>query len=78
METLLFVVLITIWWYSGYWSFKYWYTHDWYFTTRVIPLACFAGTIGPLAFCLGYLIHGNSTNRERIVTDKRNNIPNSC
>lgn len=47
-----------LWYLSGIASFIYWWTKDSDFTADKIPLVLFVGIVGPLAFLLGWAIHG--------------------
>lgn len=63
MITLIIISLIA-WYLSGVFSFIYWWRHDYDFTTEFIPFACFIGFTGPMAFFVGWSIHGNRDIKE--------------
>ena len=48
-----------IWYISGVASFVYWWTNQNDFMTRHIPLCLSVGLFGPIAFPVGYIIHGD-------------------
>jgi hypothetical protein len=51
------IVLAALTWYAtGVAGFAYWWPY--HLTAGELPAALYAGTIGPLAWALGYLIHG--------------------
>jgi hypothetical protein len=52
------IIIGLIWYISGCYSFIYWWTMDFSFTKREFPVCACAGLIGPLAFIVGFLIHG--------------------
>lgn len=52
--------LALIWYFVGVVSFIYWWTSEHDFTTAEVFLAGMAGVCGPLAFLIGYFVHGNS------------------
>lgn len=52
-------ILFIAWWLSGFLSFVHWHRRDFDVTASVLPIAAAAGLIGPLAFPVGWWIHGN-------------------
>lgn len=73
MTTLLIVLAAFLWWFSGFASFVYWWRHSYDLTTTDFTLAVGAGLIGPIAFVVGALIHGNNT--PTIILPKRTPKP---
>ncbi len=55
---LIFSLLAIAWFLSGAASFIYWWSSEHGNINGVIGLTMFAGLIGPLAYPLGYIIHG--------------------
>ena len=51
-------VLILMWIAFGAWSFVFWWTHDHDFSTNEMGLLASAALFGPLAFVIGWFIHG--------------------
>ena len=60
MTTLFIIILISIYFLSGFCSFVYWWTKDYDFTTADILLALFMSLFGPLIFIVGWTIHGKA------------------
>lgn len=70
MKTLL---VIALWWASGISGFVYWWTNEHDLTWPVAPAAVVAGAcLGPLAWGVGWVIHGDHEVGGVIVA-KRNN-----
>lgn len=69
MTTALIIIGIAGWLISGYKSFVYWWTHDYDFTNDEISAALFVSLIGPIAFIIGWFIHGNI--KGKIINKKR-------
>lgn len=57
-NAILFLTSMSFWYITGCLSFAHWWTRDFKFTRRDIPLMLFAGTIGPFSFLVGWSIHG--------------------
>ena len=69
---MIFLLYATLWYAIGVASFIYWWTNELDFTSSNIPLAMIIGFAGPLAFPIGFLIHGNhSESRTNTILKKR-------
>lgn len=54
------VLLIFLWWIVGAGSFIYWWTKYLDFTVgEELVVAVIAGVFGPLAFLIGWMVHGD-------------------
>ena len=58
MNIVLITVCVIVWWYIGYRSFIFWWTHDFDYKQSEVPIAYGMGVFGPIAFLIGYLVHG--------------------
>ena len=58
MSIILIMVCVIVWWYIGYRSFIFWWTHDFDYTQAEVLKAYVMGVYGPIAFLMGYFIHG--------------------
>lgn len=56
MEILLF---LAAWYLSGVGSFIWWWTKDYNFGPTEAFMSIFIGLVGPIAFFLGWVIHGD-------------------
>ncbi len=56
---LIIILLSILWFFIGIVSFLFWWTKDQDFTSNLIPFALMVGIMGPLAFYVGFMIHGN-------------------
>jgi len=50
-----------VWLLLGMLSFIYWWTKECDFTVRKLGLCLFVSWMGPIAFLVGIMIHGNSS-----------------
>jgi hypothetical protein len=55
IEILFWVIL---WYVVGFVSFIYWWTTENDYTTSQIPISICVGFMGPIAFIIGWSIHG--------------------
>jgi hypothetical protein len=67
------ILLLLLWYISGVVSFIYWWTKDYDFEVRGIPVAVFSGLAGPISFIIGAAIHNDSKSSSKIIIKKRNN-----
>ena len=67
------LIVLLLWYLSGVASFIYWWTKDFDFELRYIPVAMLSGLIGPLAFVLGAFFHGDGVWPSKIIIKKRSN-----
>lgn len=58
MEILILIILVLIWWGSGYAGFIFWWTKDYNLRLHDLIVAFIIGLIGPFTWLLGYTIHG--------------------
>jgi len=49
---------IIIWYLCGVFSFVYWWTSQWDYERGDILITLFIGFCGPIAFLMGWIIHG--------------------
>lgn len=54
------VFLVILWWAIGTASFIYWWTGEHDLTLSASFMSLFVGITGPIAFFMGWLIHGKS------------------
>lgn len=64
---MLMVLLCILWYISGVASFVYWWTKDYDFSASEILLAALSGGYGPIAFIIGYTIHGTNTDKKVLL-----------
>lgn len=57
MMIALFILAPFAWYASGVSGFIFWWRTDHKLTKEAVALAVIAGTVGPLAWPVGYLIH---------------------
>ncbi len=57
---------IISWYLSGICSFIYWWTSDWEYKSSDIPITLCIGFCGPIAFLMGWIIHGGKDARVMI------------
>lgn len=59
------IIICIAWYLIGLYSFWYWWTKDFNITTSISDIAVFliAGIVGPWGWVCGYVIHGNSFDR---------------
>ena len=68
----LYITLAIFTWYTiGYQSFVYWWTKDFDFTKTELPLAIYTGFLGPIAFFMGWCLHGEPKSKGRVIKPKR-------
>ena len=63
MELIIFAIF-AIWYLFGVFSFGYWWTTQHNIEIGTLFIAIFAGLLGPIAFVLGYAIHGEHSNSQ--------------
>ena len=68
--TIPLILLIVLWYASGFFSFVYWWTRKHDFSSGEIWLACFIGLIGPFAYPLGWYIHTDDR-PSKVIVKKR-------
>lgn len=51
-------LLFILWWAAGIYGFIFWWTTQHDFTAAELPIAVSLGLMGPLAFLVGWLVHG--------------------
>lgn len=67
------ILCCTAWWIIGAASFIFWWTKEFDFETEDILMAFGVGFIGPLAFIVGWIIHGSPFNGvSKTILKKRN------
>lgn len=71
MNPELFYGLWSLWTLSGSISFIYWWTKHYDLKVSSMILVILSGFIGPLAFLVGYLVHGDRPRWENTVLMKR-------
>jgi len=72
MSTTEIILMVIIWCATGTGSFIYWWTRDHDFTLGVEVLIAFGcGIVGPVAFLLGWSIHGGKKIGEPPVIVKK-------
>ena len=77
MEAFMFVLLCILWFISGAASFIYWWTKEYDFTWDYVPLMVVSGVCGPLAFFIGWCVHGDAVfgrlfkNKDGVLFKKR-------
>lgn len=57
------IVGILLWYLIGLRGFYYWWTYEWGEIGDEFPMMLFAGILGPLAWVVGYFIHGGNKDR---------------
>lgn len=62
---IILLIAAIIWFLLGACGFIFWWTRDYEFTSFEAPFAFCAGFTGPLAWAIGYAIHGKK--RTKIV-----------
>lgn len=65
------VILLTLWYIAGITGFIYWYTTEFNLKEDDIPMMLMLGFIGPVAWIIGYLLHGRPNKGSSIVIKKR-------
>jgi hypothetical protein len=68
--TLIILSALIVWWVIGYQGFKFWWTHTRDFTTDDLGLAAMAGLLGPIAWLVGWWIHGEP-GKTRVIAKQR-------
>ena len=58
MSPLLWVLIVLVWWLLGMRSFIFWWDKQFDFSKKEYGLCFMVGFIGPLAFLVGWHIHG--------------------
>lgn len=58
MSLLVLAVGVVLWTLVGFHSFKFWWTHDHELWRAPFSLVAAASLMGPLAFLIGWCIHG--------------------
>lgn len=67
-----FLIYLAAWWIIGAAGFIYWWTREYDFTADLITLLIGCGLVGPLAWIVGYTIHGTSEDGgPRVIFKKR-------
>lgn len=69
MNIFLIIVGSIIWYVIGCASFIYWWTNEYDFETSTVLVALCAGLIGPIAFLVGWGIHGSY--QDKVLIKKR-------
>ena len=62
-------LIIITWYVIGVVSFIYWWTEDYDFSHNELPLAVITGVLGPIAFLMGWTMHGK--NPSKPIINKR-------
>jgi hypothetical protein len=56
----IFILCSLLWWVTGSAGYCYWWTNEYDLRTDDIPMAVLTGILGPMAWFVGWSIHGNS------------------
>lgn len=59
MNAIILILILSTWYLSGVTSFIFWWTKESDYCDVAIVVSLMAGLIGPIAFGLGYIIHGD-------------------
>lgn len=60
------------WYVIGVLSFIFWWTKDYNITVFEVPLTLLIGIIGPIAFLIGWVVHGDMSYKDsKILIKKR-------
>lgn len=68
----MFIIGLILWLVIGSSGFIYWWTNDWDFTNRDVPMAVAASILGPFSYVAGYFIHSDTTKESKPIIRKRN------
>jgi hypothetical protein len=63
------IMLALLWWFAGFGSFVYWWTSEEDLTSMAVIVGMFAGLLGPIAFVVGWAIHGKK--RDFVIISRR-------
>ena len=70
------LILCCFCWYClGIWGFIFWWTTEHDFTSKEILLCFLVGAAGPIAFIVGYFIHGRKNKPPIIIIRKKGQNP---
>ena len=72
MNIAIWIITGVIWYICGIRGFVYWWTTEWDFTINKVGVCLFVGISGPLAWLIGYFIHGSK--KEPKILIKRKDI----
>ncbi len=67
----LIILICLAWGFIGTTGFIYWWTKDWDFGYSDIPMAIFAGFMGPISWLAGMCIHGDRTGNKSVIIKRR-------
>ena len=74
MDTITIVLISGLLWYAcGVASFIFWWTKEFELTTDDLIFALFIGFFGPIAFGMGWTVHGDDTVKDRVIKKRRDN-----
>ncbi len=62
------LIYVLIWYFVGAASFVFWWTKDFDMTVSYIPIVIVVGLVGPIAFLVGYAMHGKG--KEKVLFKK--------
>lgn len=65
---MLVLIALLLWFLSGILSFIFWWTQDFDFTLKEVPISLIVGLAGPTSFLLGFTLHSKST---KILIERR-------
>lgn len=68
---MIILLIVLVWYTVGVGGFIFWYTSEYDFLATDILLACIAGFTGPVAWLLGWSIHGKLGKQDKILIRKR-------
>ena len=66
-----FLLYGAVWYLSGTASFVYWWTNNYNFTTSELLPAAIISVSGPIAFPIGWMVHGKPLFKKKILIEKR-------
>lgn len=64
-------MLMLLWWLSGVASYIFWWTKDYDLSLSDLYFSFGVGVIGPLAFPIGWDVHGRTPKREEKTSQRR-------
>lgn len=75
MKSTFIIIIILLWLFTGWLGFVYWWTTDCNYTTDDIPVSLIISLAGPLAWPIGWLVHGEPIDwfpfEDKLIIEKR-------
>lgn len=70
-----YIIAALLWYLSGVWGFVWWWTHEYDLTLDEIWFMLIVGLYGPVAWVMGWSIHGKKQFKTVVLKNKSTSTP---